>query len=298
MRPLFVLALLLGAGLSTVGGVEVVALPVVIDAGGGGARAGGASMQWAGSLGGIAATGLASADYSGRSGWVGQLPEPATVQFAVERIVVHRSDPLASIPVVREGDEDEEVSVPYAVTGARIPAADDVSPVAGDLLLPSAGTWPLALGILPRSDGMDVNLAVDLADAGSAADLGPRVRALVTILPDPRDDGRTRPIIDSTPNLLAREGDPWLYAVTVDVDGLLLPHVLRDAFDLEFTLIDAPPTAQVVKTGPRTAQVTWSPADGAGAHRRIRLYVRDRVTGLADMQDATIYVAARPAGGG
>lgn len=297
MHPPLVLALLLSAGLATMAGAEAVAVPVVVDAGGG-AGAGGGSVQWAGSLGGIAVTGLSSADYVGRSGWVGQLPEPATVQFAEERIVVRRSDPRIAIPVVREGDEEDGVSVPYAVIGARMPAADDVSPVAGDLLLPTAGTRPLTLGILPRGDGMDANLAVDLADAGAAADIGPRRRALVTILADPRDDGRTRPIIDSTPNLLAREGDRWTYPVTVDVDGLLLPHVLRDGFDLEFTLIEAPSAAQVVKTGPRTARVTWAPADGAGAHLRIRLRVRDRITGLADVQDSVIYTVPRPAGGG
>ena len=276
------------------------AVPLTTD-GGGGRAASAAYAQPAGSFGGIAETAAVSAAYTGRHAYVAALPEPGVIQFAVARTTIARSDPGVVLAVVRDGDEDSPIAVPYTTDGG--------SPAPGDVLLPGSGevvfadvtalTVPLPLALNRHvDDGVDASFNVRLGLPAGEAELGAQRTSRVFVTAVVRDDGLTHPLITTTPPVLTATGDRWVYEVAADVSGLQLAHSLTTQFALDWALLTTETGVRLERTGPITARVTWDPASGSNDHHSLRIQVVDRVSGLADWQEVLIYVVRAPQGDG
>lgn len=274
-------------------GAELVVTPTGLAAGGG-PQSSASYQQFASQIGGIDTTAVASATYTGRHGYVGQLPEPPRFTISAPRYYATRDDGTLIIHILRSGDEDDPVRIGYGLHAEIGDPTGGMTPGTGSLLFDHASSMPLTLAIGP---GEDATVLLSLDSLGGDVLIGDPGESIITIESLREQNPFTSgPRIISEADLVTASGETWVYDIELDPNAL--PHALNVPDTLEFSLIDAPPGMTITPTSRITARITWTNPDGEDEHGLIHLRVRDTLTGIEDRQEVLLFIIARPGGGG
>lgn len=198
-------------------------------------------------------------------------------------------------------DDPPQVSASMLVTVTDVPAEGLLSgsdpeggaltweivspPASGTLTLVNATTGAVRYVPVPGATG-DITFTARASDGvtwSAAATMTVRITDRLAAV---------RPHVISSPPREGFLGTALTYQVTVDLGGL------PGGADLAFQLVGVPvgSTATVLKTGARSATVTWTASGTPQQHQQLGLLVSDPVTGISSYQPIQVLWQA-PVGG-